>query len=100
MIARRRNIGRGLLAVTSTGIVLANAMSFDGVETAEDALCRALVEPSRVFVGVALESDEVNYVVDYMRDLVEEPARVVIGRRQRCARGGGSALRSSRGRRP
>lgn len=87
------------LAVTSTGIVLANAMWFDGVETAEEALRRALREPSRVFVGVALEADEVTDVVDYMRDLVEEPAGFVIGRRQRRERGLPPSI-PSRGRRP
>lgn len=86
-------------AVTTTGIILVNAMWFDGVKSEEDALRRAVLEPSRVFIGVALEAGEVNDVVDYMRDLIEEPAGFVIGGRQRRARAL-PALRSPRGRRP
>lgn len=74
-------------ALTSRGIVLVNAMWFDDVQTAEDALRRALREPSRVFVGLTLENNEVDYVVDYMSDLFEEPMGLVIGRRQRRAGG-------------
>lgn len=84
-------------AVTSTGLVLVNAMWFDGVETAEDALRRARREPSRIFVGVALDADEMNYVIDYMRDLVEEPMGLIIGGRQRRERP--PLMPSSRGRR-
>lgn len=51
------------------------------------------------FIGAALEVDEVTRVVDYMRDLVEEPAGFVIGARQRRA-GRCPERSSSRGRRP
>lgn len=88
------------LAVTSTGIVLVNAMWFDGVETAEDALRRALREPSKVFVGVAPDNDEVNYVIEYMHELVHEPIGPIIGGRQQRERGLPPTIPLFRGRRP
>lgn len=56
-------------------------------------------ENADCFIGVALDVDEVTHLVDHMRDLVEEPAGVVIGARQRRAFHCPD-LRSSRGRRP
>ena len=88
-----------LLAITSTGLVLLNAKWFDSVETAEDALRRALREPSRVFVGVALDNDEVNFVIDHLHELVHEPIGPIIGGRQRRERGLPPLMPSSRGRR-
>ena len=70
-------------AITSTGAVLVNAMGFDGVQTAEEALRRALREPSQVFIGIVLEPREVALVLHHLRDLVHEPAGFVIGSRQR-----------------
>ena len=70
-------------AVTTAGIVLVNAMHFDGVDAADDALRGALREPSKVFIGVALEADEARFVLDHLGGLLNEPAGFVIGRRQR-----------------
>jgi hypothetical protein len=70
-------------AISNSGVVLVNAMHFDGVTTVEQALARALREPSRVFVGVALDASEVSFVLEHLSELVDEPASFVIGRRQR-----------------
>lgn len=70
-------------AVTTAGIVLVNAVHFDGVHSADEALRRALRERSKVFIGVALEPDEARFVLDHLSGLVNEPAGFVIGRRQR-----------------
>lgn len=60
-------------------------MHFDGVETVKEALRRVLREPSNVFVGVALKTDEVRFVLDHLHGLLNEPAGFVIGGRQRHA---------------
>jgi hypothetical protein len=73
-------------AVSSSGVVLLNVENFDDVETAEDALRRALREPGSIFIGVPMTAPEVRLVLDHLRDVVHEPAGLVIGRRQRRRR--------------
>lgn len=73
-------------AISSSGVVLLNVQNFDDVETAEDALQRALRERSPIFIGVAMKAQEVHLVLEHLRDVVHEPAWFVIGRRQRRAR--------------
>ncbi|MBX3203578.1 MAG: hypothetical protein KF764_00855 [Labilithrix sp.] len=73
-------------AVSSSGVVLLNVQNFDDVETAEDALRRALRERAPIFIGVAMKAQEVRFVLEHLRDIVHEPAWFVIGRRQRRAK--------------
>lgn len=70
-------------AVTSSGVVLLNVESFDGVE---DALLRALRERTPIFIGVAMNASEVRHVIEHLRDVVHESAWSVIGPRQRRTR--------------
>ncbi|MBX3230670.1 MAG: hypothetical protein KIT84_00520 [Labilithrix sp.] len=73
-------------AVTTSGVVLLNVQNFDDVETAADALRRALRQPGPIFIGVPMESQEVRQVFEHLRDVVHEPAWFVIGQRQRRRR--------------
>lgn len=73
-------------AITSSGVVLLNVQNFDGVETTEDALRRALRERAPIFIGVAMKAEEVGLVLEHVREIVHEPAWFVIGRRQRRRR--------------
>ncbi len=85
-VRRLRPTGRCLdvpFAITNEGVVLVNAMGFDHVSTTDDALRRALREPSRLFIGIALEADEVKVLLEHLRDVVNEPAGFIIGGRQR-----------------
>ncbi len=73
-------------AMTTTGIVLVNAMHFDGVKTAKEALRRAWREPSKIFIDVALDADEARFAEDHLSGLTSKPAGFVVGRRQRRAK--------------
>ena len=73
-------------AVTSSGVVLLNVQNFDDVETAEDALRRALREQGPIFIGVAMSDDEIRVVLEHLGDVVHEPSGLLIGRRQRRRR--------------
>lgn len=73
-------------AVTSSGVVLLNVENFDDVETAEDALRRALREPGSIFIGVAMTPAEVRLALEHTQHVLHEPAGLVIGQRQRRRR--------------
>lgn len=63
-----------------------NIQNFDGVETPDEALRRALRERVPVFIGVAMTSEEIRLILRELRDIVHEPSGLVIGRRQRPRR--------------
>lgn len=73
-------------AVTTSGNVLLNIQNFDDVETAEEALRRALRERTPIFIGVTMNAREVRSVMKHLGDICHEPAWFVIGARQRRAR--------------
>lgn len=69
-------------AVTLGGVVLVNAMYFDDVWSAEDAVKRALREAGPIFVGIALDGREARQVLDRLHDVTSELAAMVLGERQ------------------
>lgn len=74
------------LAVSSAGTVFVNVALFDGVETPAEMLDRALAEPGDLFVGVALDQEDLEIVTPRISSASREASAFVIGRRQRLAR--------------
>lgn len=73
-------------AVTTSGSVLLNIQNFDDVETAEDALRRALQERTPIFIGVTMSAREVRSALAHLGDIWHEASWFLIGARQRRAR--------------
>jgi hypothetical protein len=70
-------------AVTAGGVVLVNAMYFDGVRSVDDAVKRATSQGSLLFVGVALDVYEVRELLARLRDVTSEFGANLLGDRQR-----------------
>ena len=78
-----RRLHRAPLAVASDGTVLVNLAHFDYVTTIEDAVARAMEQHGSVFVGVAVEHDELaGVVLPRMNESGAEIAAYIVGRRR------------------
>ena len=73
-------------ALAADGTTLVNAALFDEVETPEEILERALAEPGEVFIGVALDQQDMKLVTPRIGSACREASAFVIGRRQKVAR--------------
>lgn len=69
-------------AITTSGTLLLNIQNFDDVETAEEALRRALQERTPIFIGVPMSARETRSVLAHLGDTWHEASWSVIGRRQ------------------
>jgi hypothetical protein len=82
-VSRRAKVHRDPIAVTSSGDFLINVGLFDEATTLDEVVCRAKKERSPVFIGVAVEDEELPLIADRVHDACREAAAFIEGGRRR-----------------
>ena len=68
-------------ALASDGKVYVNVTRWEGVVDPELLLCRALMEPGSMFIGVALEPGELKGLLDAVANAASEASAHICGAR-------------------